>query len=493
MKKVKGSQTEVSKKPLLLPAETKTSMMMHKIRGLRRRYILLIASGISLLLLLLLGLASIWVNQHSLAKVRLGTQLINQNQPDATISQAIQSATQNYTVTVSNPDGKVETYNLAQMGVSVDQPASIAAIRQYFSRNGALNNLQWWRRSNATLALKVNQAKFDHFIKTQVNHTYQPVKNAGISIANGVVTITKSQPGKVMLAKDARQEVLDSASRLNSVQLTPSVTVVKPSITEADLATKKTQLDEILSQRVSFAIAGSTTIASRANIANWLDLAPVPKHKTVDVNVNSGKVLAYINQIAGPHISPVRNRVIIKNKDGTKSVLIEGHNGTDVVNKDAAAKQVAESLLLGKNVSVTLNVKSESFETVAAKDYPKFIIVNVNSKRLYAYEHTRLVRTFLVSAGAPATPTVLGQFKIFSKVAIEDMRGSNADGSRYFQPDVRWVNYFYRDYAIHGNYWRPLSWFGYINSSHGCVGMPNDEAKWVYDWAPIGTPVIVHT
>ena len=59
-------------------------------------------------------------------------------------------------------------------------------------------------------------------------------------------------------------------------------------------------------------------------------------------------------------------------------------------------------------------------------------------------------------------------------------------------PDVKWINYFYRDYAIHGNYWRPLSYFGNINSSHGCVGLEDTEAEWIYSWAPIGTPVIVH-
>ena len=49
------------------------------------------------------------------------------------------------------------------------------------------------------------------------------------------------------------------------------------------------------------------------------------------------------------------------------------------------------------------------------------------------------------------------------------------------------------DYVIHGNYWRPLSYFGNINSSHGCVSTVPSEAEWMYDWTPIGTPVIVYT
>jgi len=72
------------------------------------------------------------------------------------------------------------------------------------------------------------------------------------------------------------------------------------------------------------------------------------------------------------------------------------------------------------------------------------------------------------------------------------MSGPNTDGSRYVQPNVPWVNYFYRDYAIHGNYWRPTSYFGNVNSSHGCVGLLTNDAAWLYAWAPIGTAVVVH-
>jgi lipoprotein-anchoring transpeptidase ErfK/SrfK len=28
--------------------------------------------------------------------------------------------------------------------------------------------------------------------------------------------------------------------------------------------------------------------------------------------------------------------------------------------------------------------------------------------------------------------------------------------------------------------------------SHGCVNLPTDNAQWLYDWAPLGTTVVVH-
>jgi len=45
------------------------------------------------------------------------------------------------------------------------------------------------------------------------------------------------------------------------------------------------------------------------------------------------------------------------------------------------------------------------------------------------------------------------------------------------------------DYALHGAPWRQ-TWG--VPQSNGCVSMPTPAAKFVYDWAPVGTPVTVH-
>jgi lipoprotein-anchoring transpeptidase ErfK/SrfK len=108
---------------------------------------------------------------------------------------------------------------------------------------------------------------------------------------------------------------------------------------------------------------------------------------------------------------------------------------------------------------------------------------------LYAYQNGQLVNTFLITAGAPATPTPIGEFHIWDKVALQTMTGPG-----YVQPRVPWINYFdHSGDAVHGNYWRPSSVFGNVNTSHGCVGVQVDQAEWIYNWAPIGTTVITHT
>ncbi len=113
----------------------------------------------------------------------------------------------------------------------------------------------------------------------------------------------------------------------------------------------------------------------------------------------------------------------------------------------------------------------------------KQITIMRSRHQLYAFENGLLVRQFVVSLGLPATPTVKGSFAVYYKIASQRMSGPGYD-----LPNVPWVMYFYRGYAIHGTYWHNN--FGQP-MSHGCVNMRTPEAEWLYHWAPTGTPVLV--
>ncbi|MBV7432574.1 L,D-transpeptidase, partial [Dermabacteraceae bacterium TAE3-ERU5] len=54
------------------------------------------------------------------------------------------------------------------------------------------------------------------------------------------------------------------------------------------------------------------------------------------------------------------------------------------------------------------------------------------------------------------------------------------------------VAYWHRGYAFPGAPWRGCLGYSGEQGSHGCVNLPVSEAKWIYDWAPIGTPVVSH-
>jgi lipoprotein-anchoring transpeptidase ErfK/SrfK len=91
------------------------------------------------------------------------------------------------------------------------------------------------------------------------------------------------------------------------------------------------------------------------------------------------------------------------------------------------------------------------------------------------------------------TPTVKGQYKIWRKVPIQDMRGPSPykqyyPTGKYHIKNVPHVMFFYQGYAIHGAYWHNN--FG-SRASHGCVNVPLASAEWLFNFADVGTQVAV--
>jgi lipoprotein-anchoring transpeptidase ErfK/SrfK len=118
------------------------------------------------------------------------------------------------------------------------------------------------------------------------------------------------------------------------------------------------------------------------------------------------------------------------------------------------------------------------------KEDEYWIDVDLSEQKLFAMKGNKLVKTFIVSTGTWATPTVVGEFRVYVKYPSADMYGYN-----YYLAAVPYVMYFYKDYGIHGTYWHNN--FG-TPMSHGCVNMRTEEAKWIYEWSEVGTIVNIH-
>jgi LysM repeat protein len=125
-----------------------------------------------------------------------------------------------------------------------------------------------------------------------------------------------------------------------------------------------------------------------------------------------------------------------------------------------------------------------SSSSVSAPTSGKWIDINLATQSLVAYEGQRPVYWATVSTGLARTPTVKGRFRIYSKYRFTTMSGP---GYRY--TNVPYVMFFYSGYSLHGTYWHNN--FGHP-MSHGCVNMRISDAQWLYNWAPVGTLVVVH-
>lgn len=120
----------------------------------------------------------------------------------------------------------------------------------------------------------------------------------------------------------------------------------------------------------------------------------------------------------------------------------------------------------------------------------KVIKVDLSEQKLYAYTRGRLEKSFYISSGKWGYDTPIGTFKVFKKrplVRMSWVYGPN-NPNNYDLPNVPHVLSFKGPYTIHGAYWHNN--FGH-RMSHGCVNVDLKNAKWIYDWAPLDTPVVI--
>lgn len=111
----------------------------------------------------------------------------------------------------------------------------------------------------------------------------------------------------------------------------------------------------------------------------------------------------------------------------------------------------------------------------------RWIEVDLKEQLAIAYEGVVPVRVFVISSGVASSPTVTGEFRIWVKIGMQDMRGgSRAAGDAYHVTEVRHVQYFHEDYGFHGTYWHTN--FG-TPMSRGCVNMTEADAQWLFQWA----------
>jgi lipoprotein-anchoring transpeptidase ErfK/SrfK len=128
----------------------------------------------------------------------------------------------------------------------------------------------------------------------------------------------------------------------------------------------------------------------------------------------------------------------------------------------------------------------------------RWVDVSLSQQVACAMTGGEITRVILATTGQPGYETPIGQFRILYRVANETMT-SNAIGIPIDSPDgydldnVLWTQYFtYEGHALHDNYWRPLSVFGHTATSHGCVGMLEPDARFLWNFVGVGSLVNIH-
>lgn len=424
---------------------------------------------------------------RALPGVAVGNAQVSNLEP-AEIKKAIIAQAPALSITFDD-NGQKTTIPAKDLGVVVDVEATLRNVLNA-RRDG---NIAMWEEVNVPLVLANDPGVLIEFAKKKFPTAFVDAKEPMIVFdePTGNFVVKPGEPGKGLDIKAFQRALPELAKHPENFTLKLTSAAVSPIMDEAKLHEVKTEANDRLDKKVEFKLDNEVIYtASRAEKASWIHFVPDATKGTANIEVDKLAVQKFLTDKVGPTVAapPIDRKVVVDSATGSQTVIQQGRTGSQIQDIELLSGDVVAAINGNRDLSQGVSITKAPFRTVTMTGEGKWIEVDLSQQRLTIYVGNEAVRSFTVSTGRAATPTSIGESAIYSKRASMTMTGTIA-GDYYYLENVKWVNFFNGGEAIHGTYWHNN--FG-TPMSHGCVNMREADAKIVYDFAPIGTKVIVH-
>jgi lipoprotein-anchoring transpeptidase ErfK/SrfK len=399
----------------------------------------------------------------------------------------IQSA-QKFTVTIN---GIEHASTASDLGVSrsfkpaVDQAATI--------KSGLLAGIGLKSKTETNIDLPqtiVDETKLTAYLKSLVTSGETAV-DATLNLVNGVLTVTPAQVG-LKLDTTPVKTLLTSSTLTTVPKIDLKLTESNPSITTAAAESAKAEAERLLSYDYTFGspASGNKTLTYGQEL-NWLIITPQASTGKIDVKFDTNKALADVEStVRSLNRAPV-NGVVVNVPGQPSKTVNAGAPGINMPDAEVArAKAEFQSALSTSSKAVVLNPVTTPQSNSIIDGQAKTIYADLSLFTAYAIENGVTVYTAKFTSGKPGHTTPVGtHYMTGRKVPISTMKGC-AGGECWSVPNLKWQSYFTEfGHAIHAT--PSPSYIGVTNISHGCLGMTEADAKFFFDWATTGTPLVI--
>lgn len=337
-----------------------------------------------------------------------------------------------------------------------------------------------------------------YLAKISTNINIAP-KDSQVTVANGTVNVVPAVFGREVQQGELKNQIIENVKNFRPTEIKIQTKELKPTIVDKAAEDVKVQTESVISRPITLTFEGQTYKPNKETVASWISYTKKEGADNYTMIVDPAKMKNYFSFLGTKvNIYAVDKRVRVEN--GVKETVIEeGKNGR-LVDQNLLGKKIAEQLPFQPSVNLVIPTYVATFKTkyehVLVADWDKYIDINISTQTMTAYlKGGEVVGSWKVTTGKSSTPTPVGTWLVHGKSAVTKMEGGTRGVDYYYLPNVHWVTWFKGGgYSIHEAYWR--STFGGMDytwsGSHGCVNAPYSVAQFIYDWAPIGTPVIVH-
>lgn len=410
------------------------------------------------------------------------------------------------TVHVSG-QGLNETVPASALGASVDVDATLARA---FAPNARVSERIAGIFDPQTVepvvktdpaALRSSVARLDRSIGVQAHDASVRLDAAGTGFE-----VVPAQTGRAIDQAQLARAARTAADTLAPTSATVRLTESKPQVSDAQAQQVAQRANAVLGLGVVVSDGSSTYSPDAATKASWVRVTSTDEGLSAPA-VDQKAVATWVDSTAsGTNRDPVDGVRNVTKQGKVVAVAVQKTEGWKVKNAQAVTSGIVKSLESGTAysgkfayTSIKAGWKERQVATGAEKlayqasEGEKWIDVDLSKYTVTAYVGaSKVYGPVPMVPGAPGTETVTGTYHVYLKYRTQTMRGTNLDGTKYVSPDVPWIMYFHESYGLHGAPWRSSFGWGGPGGSHGCVNMPVASAKWLFEWAPMGTTVVSH-
>ena len=348
-----------------------------------------------------------------------------------------------------------------------------------FGRISATRSIELAVTTNARYLQEIVTKSDPSFIK--------PVKQPVFTIDNEEVTIVPGEPGNAIDTDHLTRQLAGLAHKQNKQPIALILKAVPPTPINDEQAVLE-GASEIISRPIVIRSQNQTFRVDKKTTASWLAINP---NNPGTLAINNETLEGYVSKLAKQINRSAKPREI--DPDGIE--VSPGQEGRKL-DETLAVQNIKTMLALPDGGTVELAVATTPApEKRVPKPFTpglydgKYIDVNLARQTLYQFDGDRLVAEHRVSTGKWSMPTPQGTFSINNKT-------TRAYSKRYNLYMPYWMSFIGGKYGIHelpefANGRKEGEAHLGTPVSHGCIRLGVGEAQQVYDWADLGTPVVI--
>lgn len=470
--------------------ETHTNARSGK-RGRTIRFYVLLSAAIGMFLMILLYLVLGLRYGHSFYPKTVINGVDASGLTPEELVQKISEKAENYSLTLKERDHHTECIEGGRIGLHVDITAE-KLEKLLEKQSPALWIFQIFGRKEYQAGLQVvfdeallrrELGKLDCMDSEKMT---APADAYAVYVKDSGYTIVPEVMGNKVRKKKLLGEVTEALCTFkDSLSLETMECYDTPEIRESDegLREKVRVLNRYIGMEITYRFDDRREILDGVQISKWIWVARDGK-----VSVDEKQIQKYVKKLADTYDTAYKSREF-KTSYGPVVRIDQGDYGYQIDQKEET-KALKKIVLSGKS-RTREPVYIQRGVSHGAKDYgDTYVELNLLTQHLFLYDKGKLVlETDFVSgnvAGGNATPC--GIYGITYKQRNAVLKGAD------YRSEVSYWMPFNRGIGLHDADWR-TRFGGDIyknNGSHGCVNLPPDKAKRIYETVEKGTPVICY-